>query len=120
MLNISDHGCWAIAGVEIILLDTRVASNSEEGSSGSVVANGGDAIGCGYSLVRNSLCANIPGAGLPAMAVISSERSGDQCDTYPSVYCTMRPFFDQANQQGPGSRCSFWLRTRITQGVSPV
>ena len=28
------------------------------------------------------------------------------------------PFFDQANQQGPGSLCSFWLSTRITHGAS--
>lgn len=120
MLNISNHGCWAIARIEVILLDTRVASNSEKGGSGSVVANSGNAISRGYSFVGNSLCTNIPGAGLPAVTIISSERSGDQCDTYPSVYCTMRPFFDQANQQGPGSRCSFWLRTRITQGLSPA
>ena len=65
MLNIGDHGCWAIARVEIVLLDTRVASNSEESGSGSVVANGGNAISRGYSLVGYSLCANIPGAGLP-------------------------------------------------------
>lgn len=38
--------------------------------------------------------------------------------SYPSEYCTIRPFLDQPNQHGPLSLFSDRLRIRITQGGS--
>lgn len=40
-------------------------------------------------------------------------------DTYPSAYCTIRPFFDHANQQGPYCGTSGLWSTRMMLGTSP-
>ena len=39
---------------------------------------------------------------------------------YPSEYCTILPFFDQAIQFKPGSTLSLFFKTRMTLGVSAV
>ena len=121
MLNVSDHGCRAITWVQVILLNAKIASNGEESSGGTIIADGGDTVGGRDGFVRHSLSAYIPRASLTIWKHcqhISNPARMGQSSTYPSVYWTIRPFFDQANQQGPGSLCSFWFSTRITQGAS--
>jgi hypothetical protein len=64
MLNISYHGGGTVAGVDVVLLDTRVAPNGEERRSRAKVADGSDTIRRWYSFVGHSLGADIPCAGL--------------------------------------------------------
>lgn len=71
MLNVSYHGGRSIAGVDVVLLDARVASNGEEGGSRTVVADRSDAIGCRHSFVRHSLGTDIPCAGLTIYHVLA-------------------------------------------------
>jgi hypothetical protein len=71
MLNIGDHRCWTIAWVDIKLLNTGVATDGEEGGSGTIVANGSDAVGSWHRFIGHSLGTYVPGACLAAMANVS-------------------------------------------------
>jgi hypothetical protein len=71
MLDVSYYGRWTVGRIDVVLLYTRVAANGEESGSGSVVTNGGNTINCWYSFIRYSFGANVPGAGLPAVIVVS-------------------------------------------------
>lgn len=64
MLNVSYHCGGTVAGVNIVLLDTGITSNGEEGGSRAVIADGSDAISCRHGFIGHSLGADIPRAGL--------------------------------------------------------
>ena len=72
MLDVSYHGGWAVAGVDIVLLDAGVTANGEEGSSGAIVADGGNAFGGRHSLIRYPLSADVPGTSLAVAVYVST------------------------------------------------
>jgi hypothetical protein len=71
MLDVGYHGGRPVARVDVVLLDTGVASNGEESCSGTVVADSRDAIRCWHSFIRYSLGADIPCAGLSVCHVLA-------------------------------------------------
>ena len=71
MLNVSYHGGRTVAGVDVVLLDTGVAPDGEEGGSRTVVADSSDAISRWHGFVGYSFGANIPCAGLTVMSRVS-------------------------------------------------
>jgi hypothetical protein len=71
MLNISYHGGGTVAGVDVVLLDTRVAPDGEERSSRAKIADGSNAIRRWHSFVGHSLGADIPCTGLTVMSRVS-------------------------------------------------
>jgi hypothetical protein len=64
MLNVRYHGCCTVAGVDVVLLDARIAPNGEEGSGRAEVADCRNAVNGWHIFVRHSLGAYIPRAGL--------------------------------------------------------
>lgn len=72
MLDVGYHGGWTVAGVDIVLLNAGVAANGEEGGSGAIVADGGNAIGSRHSLIRYSFGADVPGTSLAVAGGVST------------------------------------------------
>ena len=120
VLYVGNH-CWCSAGVEIILLDAVVSAQGKQRGRCAIGANSCDILCCGNSLICDTLGTNVPRGGLAVECLVSTRNQIARAPsvTYPSVYCTIRPFLDHENQQGPGSLCSDLLSTRITQGASP-
>lgn len=59
MLDVLNNG-WRPTRIQVVLLHTVVTTHGEEGSSGAVVANGGNIVNCGHTLIRDALGAHIP------------------------------------------------------------
>jgi hypothetical protein len=63
MLDVLNDG-WRPTGIQVILLHAVVTTHGEECSSRAVVANGGNIIHRGDTLIGDPLGAHIPSGGL--------------------------------------------------------
>lgn len=105
-----------------------VTAKREECGCWSIVGNCSNTVNSRYDHVCNFLSPHVPNPGLPVGGVsgILVRARGLSapaplswiCTTHPSEYCTIRPFFDQANQHRPGFTPSDLVRMRITLGGS--
>jgi hypothetical protein len=68
MLRIGNQCRGTIARVHVILLDAEIAPDCEQCSSGSIIADGSDAVNSRDRLVGNPLSAHIPCTGLSEVA----------------------------------------------------
>lgn len=102
MLNVSYHCGGTVAGVNIVLLDTGITSNGEEGGSRAVIADGSDAISCRHGFIGHSLGADIPRAGLTVMSRVSTKDLSGIQSKGRTLRCTVRFYHSWTMQTNRG------------------